>query len=724
MLRYFWISCFLLLAAQIKSENLDSLRISIAKAVTAKDKIPALIILSQYWTSKNSDSAIYYSTKLQQVALQAQHNEGYYWGSYNLVSALYETDKREAALVQGQKAIAYFDKKEDKAHKVNLLVLVAEKSRIFGHYEAAIQYFGEAAHCGDISDMDNMEAYIFSRMAAVYFEIDKYQLAEVYIDSSQRVLKPGGNESISIGNLEILGASQRDQGHYQKAIDCFEEALKKITDTSFILIEANLYTNLAKTYLAMNDFPNALSYALKSDEAAGKAKNKIQIEAAAECLAKAYAGSGNYKQAYKYLEFQQNLKWQRHAEDQNRLIAEKNAQYESGKKEARIAEQTYLIGLENKENNFLLAGIMLVVLILGYVFFTQWKLKKVNRLLFLKNEEINAQAEELETKNHKLQKLSDFKETITGMVIHDLKNPLNTMINLDHIEKKPEKIRVIVEKNARAMLNMVMNILDVYKYENTELKIRKEPTKIGKISREACNDVRFLAEEKKLNINVIANAEYTVNADGELLERVFSNLLANAIKFSKSGENIEIILSETEPGWLKVEVADKGDGIDPTILPMVFDKFTQAEKKKSGLAGSTGLGLTFCKMVIEAHGGNIGAVSEKGVGSVFWFTLPLINKTENIDNQIEYHQFQDEAKNLQLSSTAFLELAPYLSKLRKMEVYSVSEIHACLKTIPISDNVDVQLWKDEVYHAVNSMNTKYYHSLLSNNVKITSPIQI
>jgi signal transduction histidine kinase len=287
------------------------------------------------------------------------------------------------------------------------------------------------------------------------------------------------------------------------------------------------------------------------------------------------------------------------------------------------------------------------------------------------------------------------------------------MINLDHIEKNPEKIRAIVEKNGREMLHMVMNILDVYKYENTELKIREEVLNIDKIMKEAYNDIRLLAEEKKLEINIVSKDRYTINADGELLQRVFSNLLVNAIKFSKSGENIEIMLSEAAPGWLKVEVADMGDGIDPMILPVIFDKFAQAEKKKSGLAGSTGLGLAFCKMVIEAHGGNIGAVSEKGVGSVFWFTLPLINKTENEDSPAEYQQFQDKTINLQLSIAAFEELVPYMSKLSKLEVYSVSAIHACLKTIPFSKDVNIQLWKDEVNKAVNSMNSKYYHSLLT-----------
>lgn len=713
MLRYLWLAALLLLVTLIKGENTDSLLISIEKAVTVEGKIPALIDLSRYWTYKNSDSAIYYSTKLQQVALKAHHNEGYYWGSYNLVSALYETDRRENALVQGQKAIAYFDKKENKAHKVNLLILVAEKSRIYGHYEAAVKYFSEAAHCGDISDMDTMESYIFSRMAAVYFELNKYQLAETYLDSSQRVLKPGSNERISISNLEIMGASQRKQGHYQKAIEYFQDALKKITDESFILMEANLYSNLAKTYLAMNDFPNALSYALKSNEAAGKAQNKILLESAAECLAKAYAGTGNYKQAYKYLEIKEDLKWQRYAEDRDKLIAEMNAQYESGKKEARIAEQTHLIGLEKRENNILTAGIVLVVLILGYVFFTQWKLKKVNRLLVLKNEEINRQAGELETQNQKLHKLSDFKEAMTGMVIHDLKNPLNTMINLEHIEKNPEKARVIIEKNGRAMLNMVMNILDVYKYENSALKIKEETTNINKIATEAFHDVQLLARKKNLNIRIIADHDFVINAEGELMQRVFSNLLSNAIKFSESGENIDITIAESEPGWLKVEVADKGEGIDPAILPVIFDKFVHTVRKKSGLAGSSGLGLTFCKMVIEAHGGKIGATSEKGAGSVFWFTTPLIKKLESPGITAENQQIPDKTGNLHLSDADLQELDPYLSKLRNLGIYAVSEIHACLKSIPDSENVDVQIWKDEVYHAVNSMNNTYYHSLLN-----------
>ena len=463
----------------------------------------------------------------------------------------------------------------------------------------------------------------------------------------------------------------------------------------------------------MNDFQNALKFALRANEVSAKLQNNVLLESSAENLAAAYTGTGDYKLANKFLIIQKNLKWEIFLEDQDKRIADMNARYESDKKEARIAGQNKMIGQKKRENNFLIAGIMLVVLILIYVVFTQSKLKKVNRLLFIKNEKINRQSEELESKNQKLHQLSDFKEAMTGMIIHDLKNPLNTLINLRHIEKKPEKAGLIIEKNGRTMLNMVMNILDVYKYENTALKIREEATSIGKIANDACNDVRLLAQEKNLVINIIANAEFTVNADSELVQRVFSNLLANAIKFSKSSENINITIAEAEPGWLKVEVADKGDGIDPEILPLIFDKFTQAEKKKSGLAGSTGLGLAFCKMVIEAHGGNIGATSEKWAGSVFWFTLPLNKKPENLDSTAKDQQISNHKEKLQLSNMAISELAPYLPKLCKLDVNAISEIYACMKTIPVSENVEIQLWKDEVYHAVNTMDSSYYHSLIN-----------
>jgi hypothetical protein len=93
--------------------------------------------------------------------------------------------------------------------------------------------------------------------------------------------------------------------------------------------------------------------------------------------------------------------------------------------------------------------------------------------------------------------------------------------------------------------------------------------------------------------------------------------------------------------------------------------------------------------------------------------MPLITKLESSDVTAENQQISDKAGNLHLSDADLLELAPYLSKLRNLEIYTVSEIHACLKSIPDSGNGDIQLWTDEVYRAVNSMNSKYYHSLLN-----------
>ncbi|PKL76338.1 MAG: hypothetical protein CVV27_10790 [Candidatus Melainabacteria bacterium HGW-Melainabacteria-1] len=109
-----------------------------------------------------------------------------------------------------------------------------------------------------------------------------------------------------------------------------------------------------------------------------------------------------------------------------------------------------------------------------------------------------------------------------------------------------------------------------------------------------------------------------MEVDADMLQRVFENLLANAIKFSPAGAPVKIVFS-SRADELRAEVQDTGSGIPAELQDRIFDKFGQVETRKH----STGLGLTFCKLAIEAHGGSIGVESEVGKGSIFWFSLPL-----------------------------------------------------------------------------------------------------
>jgi two-component system, sensor histidine kinase and response regulator len=111
------------------------------------------------------------------------------------------------------------------------------------------------------------------------------------------------------------------------------------------------------------------------------------------------------------------------------------------------------------------------------------------------------------------------------------------------------------------------------------------------------------------------------NVDRDITHRIFVNLLGNAIKFSPGGTTIDIGISSIGTD-VRVTVIDQGYGVPPDYHQRIFEKFGQVESRKEGKMYSTGLGLTFCKLAVEAHGGRIGLESEVGKGSTFWFTLP------------------------------------------------------------------------------------------------------
>ena len=112
-----------------------------------------------------------------------------------------------------------------------------------------------------------------------------------------------------------------------------------------------------------------------------------------------------------------------------------------------------------------------------------------------------------------------------------------------------------------------------------------------------------------------------VNCDASLITRVIANLVGNAIKFTAADSQVAISVERTCAGT-KLSVADTGCGIPREFHQKIFEKFGQVDTQQRANMHSSGLGLTFCKLAVEAHGGAIGVESEAGKGSTFWFTLP------------------------------------------------------------------------------------------------------
>ncbi|MFH1258825.1 MAG: ATP-binding protein [Elusimicrobiota bacterium] len=220
----------------------------------------------------------------------------------------------------------------------------------------------------------------------------------------------------------------------------------------------------------------------------------------------------------------------------------------------------------------------------------------------------------------------DFVHTIT----HDLRNPLTSIHGflqffLDGsagpVNKQQNDFLLIMDRSCNRLLSMVSDILDVAKIEaGKTLSLNLEECDLAALVKKVFDYQFPLAKKKQIALETIVSTNNfpKLKADIQLLERVIANLVGNSLKFTPSAGRITIELSEQDDRIL-VNIADTGPGIPPDYLDKVFNKFQQVAGQRKG---GTGLGLTICKLIVEAHQGKIWVESELGKGSQFKFLLP------------------------------------------------------------------------------------------------------
>ncbi len=645
-----------------------------------------------------------------------------------------------------EKAFEYYYKALDINMRYgNILGTVPQLNNIGVIYEnrgdlpRALEYYQKTLDILEEYEDFSRIYYVYGGISKVYSKQKKYDLAMEYMQKAVNMgIQQNNNDALytSYNNIgDILG----DKGDYKESTTYFKKAIdinnsqenKKIT-RSFgkigdnfrhlkMLDSARFYyekaqrsgneygikeisnsadLGLAKIHFENRDFTESYPYAIKAFNTAEELTNRKIMSESALLLSKLSAQKGEFKKAYWYHETYSTQKDSLLNESSIQRLTELQMQYEFDreKKDLKLEQEKkdleYRIEIQHQRMvQYASFGSLALIIVVAFFFYRSFQMKKRDNLKILE------QSQQLTFKNEQLEELSSFKEGLTHMIAHDMKNSLNVILGLSENESE-EKMKNIHHSGSQ-LLRMVLNMLDIQKFEEAQMKLNPKTHGIDYITKEALYQVELHAYSEGVTIVNKIDQKVLLECNEDLIVRVLVNLLTNAIKYSDRDSKVILSMTHQPNEMVSISIRDFGGGIPEEDLPHVFEKFWQTNAMKQGNISSTGLGLTFCKLAIEAHGGEISVSSENMNGTDFFFTVPTSRTSQQ--GKVKRTDFILHEEKIRIETLS--------KELRVLEVYQAGEI---FKILSRDDARDISsLWANELRSAVEQSDEEKFRELVN-----------
>jgi len=227
----------------------------------------------------------------------------------------------------------------------------------------------------------------------------------------------------------------------------------------------------------------------------------------------------------------------------------------------------------------------------------------------------------------RLQQLEQLREDLVHMVVHDMRSPLAVLAG--HLELLRIECEALspgaaddlqaAMQGAQTVARMANDMLDVSRLEEGKLNLMLGEHDLGALAEKIRSSLLGLERGRSIELEV--ESPTVAACDSDLVQRVLENLVGNAIKHTPSSTAISISVG-SRCGRARVEISDRGPGVPAEDRQRIFDKFAVVSSRRRGRHHSAGLGLAFCKLAVEAHGGTIGVEPRAPEGCTFWFELP------------------------------------------------------------------------------------------------------
>ncbi|MEL6536128.1 MAG: tetratricopeptide repeat-containing sensor histidine kinase [Bacteroidota bacterium] len=685
--------------------------------------------------ARNYDSALHYYTFALALSKQINQPKDETVINGNLANVYKRLGKLDLAEAGYLRAIALADSLGKLDSKGINLMNLGNIYSFQGKVLASIACMDQALTIADQINHRKLKVYTLSNLGSLYTTLENYPKAKEYLKQGLEVALQLNDPRRIFTNLRELGRISNKMEDFEQAQEYWEEALALAISLEDPFLRGNILVRLGGVYFELEkpeasqeayatalellqpngdpqdliaayigvayyseeagDYAQALEYVHASLKIAQETGIVTALRNTTEVLHKLYAQHGNYELAYQYsVDFKTysdslinadqiremtNLENSFAFEKERETIAAENALMEANL-QAQILTQRNL-------RNLGWAGAILLGISALFFWANYRNKRRAHR------EQVN--------QNRVIQNLSQFKEAMTGMIAHDLKNPLSVILNK---AKAPSAIH----RMAQQMLQLTSNMLDVHKMETAEVELKPEALPLRPMVLRATEQVQPLVEEKNLRVALELPAEAVVLADQPLLYRVLINLLTNAIKFSPQNAAIRVNATATADGY-QVSVSDAGVGIPEEQLAHIFDAFGQAEVRSSGGIGSTGLGLTFCKLALAAHGSDIHVTSSVGEGTTFSFRLPVGEASAVVPVVAAVPQ----DAGMRIAKEDWKALQALLPELKALAVYEAVAIESLLNRLQAEGQAETRQWVDSVLNAAYTGNQTHYDAILS-----------
>lgn len=586
----------------------------------------------------------------------------------------------------------------------NIGIIFSDQS----HYEKALEYFFRSLLVYEQEEHNSGMAAVLNNIGMVYEHQGDYDLAEQYHLRSLEIKEQENDEKGMAFSFNNLGLVQQGKNNYDKAMEYFNKSLeirRKLNDKREIATTAS---NLGYLFYLLDDSENsgrylnqALSHYIEVDDKSGIAKvynylgrlylqegqltlasqsfyesleianeiglNRMVTENYAN-LAKLMAQLSDYKRAFEYQQMYINIRDSLYTEDSRRKIIELQLMYDREQKESEIElsqknEQINLLSSQRDRllRNFLIAGVVLILISL-FLLYNRFliaknanvllenqkeEISKTNKKLLSLNQSLMEQKKKFEELNHQLnisnKKLTDSeknlieinatKDKFFSIISHDLRNPFAAIVSFSRILKRDisnltvedlKELALELDKSVLKINNLLENLLQWSRTQTGKIRYEPEYIAVHEIVKDNINLFKNNAKEKDIKLIDAVDDNIPVWADKNMTDTVIRNLLSNALKYTDSGGEI-VLESKIIEHKVYISVIDNGVGMTEESKAKIFRIDTLHSTYGTMDEKGSGLGLLLCKEFIEKQGGEISFESELNKGSIFTFSLPLEN---------------------------------------------------------------------------------------------------